>query len=492
MDPVYRRFLRQNLDLSAVGLARREDNSPYFCTPKGASVIGWAGVDGIHFCFVRGFGLTVFAVSPMSGGADCVHPLARNFEDFLRLLLACGDTAALEQAHAWDAAQFSAFLRDCPPTPEGRQALAALARAMDLTPMEQPFDYLRAVQGEIDLSRLRFSDAYHEAAGTAPVEPEAWKVYFTGGFFGPGGRERAGTEVPLHRQFDWAGRRWTVPAVYLCARGIVADICLRADPEPLRAFLKTWEKDLPETFSPELQMKIDAENPLSFDFRPQLTADGRKLAFSHSCGVCYNPFLPEQDPAAARIAAHYGLDPDCGWMICRASFPWPGKRPRAVTELRLTMTQEPLRLPGPHFTVRRAGETVPFSLPGGQTCVLTVRALTPQTLPAASLGADRFYPTRFTVLEYTLSPEPAEPVTVRDCTRSDPPRLVRTEDGQEAPGVAIIGGADGPIAYVMETPPRAGERAACSALHFEAPEEIEWRLEFRRNAAGTESFPLTF
>ena len=179
-------------------------------------------------------------------------------------------------------------------------------------------------------------------------------------------------------------------------------------------------------------------------------------------------------------------------MICRASFPWPGKRPRAVTELRLTMTQEPLRLPGPHFTVRRAGETVPFSLPGGQTCVLTVRALTPQTLPAASLGADRFYPTRFTVLEYTLSPEPAEPVTVRDCTRSDPPRLVRTEDGQEAPGVAVIGGADGPIAYVMETPPRAGERAVCSALHFEAPEEIEWRLEFRRNAAGTESFPLTF
>lgn len=63
MAAFYQKFLRKHLDLSPLSVMRREDNDPYFCTPKGASIFGWAGVDGIHFCFVRGFGETVFAVS---------------------------------------------------------------------------------------------------------------------------------------------------------------------------------------------------------------------------------------------------------------------------------------------------------------------------------------------------------------------------------------------------------------------------------------------
>lgn len=43
----------------------------------------------------------VFVVNPMDFG-DCVHPIARNFEDLLRLLLSCADMAALEQCYAWD------------------------------------------------------------------------------------------------------------------------------------------------------------------------------------------------------------------------------------------------------------------------------------------------------------------------------------------------------------------------------------------------------
>ena len=114
MDKVFQKFLRSGIELSVVGVECREDNNPYFCTPKGASIFGWAGVDGIHFCFVRGFGSMVFSVSPMNSAPDFVHPLANNFADFLRLLLACGDSAALEQAWMWDKAQFEAFLRDNP------------------------------------------------------------------------------------------------------------------------------------------------------------------------------------------------------------------------------------------------------------------------------------------------------------------------------------------------------------------------------------------
>lgn len=91
MDRTFQKFLRSGLDLAPLGVERREENLPYFCTPKGAAIFGWAGVDGIHYCFIRGFGGMVFAVSPMNAAPDCVHPLARDFADFLRLLLACGD-----------------------------------------------------------------------------------------------------------------------------------------------------------------------------------------------------------------------------------------------------------------------------------------------------------------------------------------------------------------------------------------------------------------
>lgn len=93
MDKTFQKFLRYSIDLSPVGVERCADNPPYFCMPRGASVFGWAGMDGIHFCFIRGFDGMVFAVSPMNAAPDFVHPLAKDFADFLRLLLASGNVA---------------------------------------------------------------------------------------------------------------------------------------------------------------------------------------------------------------------------------------------------------------------------------------------------------------------------------------------------------------------------------------------------------------
>ena len=49
MDKTFQKLLQTDIDLSSLGVERRTDNEPYFCTPKGASVFGWTGVDGIHF-----------------------------------------------------------------------------------------------------------------------------------------------------------------------------------------------------------------------------------------------------------------------------------------------------------------------------------------------------------------------------------------------------------------------------------------------------------
>jgi hypothetical protein len=132
-------------------------------------------VDGIHYCFVRGFGGMVFAVSPMNTPGNYVHPVARDFVDFLRLLLACGDVAALEQVYCWDQAQFDAFLQNNPLTSDQQVVLDAIRERLLLVPMEQPFDYVKELQSEFDYSRIKYTEDYYECVPVEPKIPE-WKV----------------------------------------------------------------------------------------------------------------------------------------------------------------------------------------------------------------------------------------------------------------------------------------------------------------------------
>ena len=49
-----KQYLNSDLDLSILGLNRGPEEGGYFCTPLGAKVIGWAGVDGIYYCTIEG------------------------------------------------------------------------------------------------------------------------------------------------------------------------------------------------------------------------------------------------------------------------------------------------------------------------------------------------------------------------------------------------------------------------------------------------------
>ena len=46
----YTEFKRMHIDLGALGAEGGRNAVRYTCTPKGAKIFGWAGVDGIHFC----------------------------------------------------------------------------------------------------------------------------------------------------------------------------------------------------------------------------------------------------------------------------------------------------------------------------------------------------------------------------------------------------------------------------------------------------------
>ena len=93
----YQKFRKLKIDFSAIEFEQAGNEDKYFCTPIGAHLIGRAGVDGIHYCTVRGQGEMIFAVNPSNEVGKNVFPIAKTFDELLSLLLACGSMAAAKE-----------------------------------------------------------------------------------------------------------------------------------------------------------------------------------------------------------------------------------------------------------------------------------------------------------------------------------------------------------------------------------------------------------
>ena len=498
MKLTYRDFVKQGIDLAPLEVAPGNWDETYFCTPRGARMIGWAGVDGIHFCFIRGFGEMVFAVSPMNPPPHYVHPLSRDFADFLRLLLACGGSAALEQAWQWEEGQFAAYLAENPPTQAQKAVLEQISKQTGLTPMEEPWQYLHELQGAFDERKLKYTEAFYdpEMNPDAPQPPPAWKVFYDGNFWGHSGRGRAGKEVAVRREFDWAGRHWIIPSVYLCGKGLVVDVCMGAAPARIRAFMEQWDLN-PQTealkhFTQEQRMQMDLDNPMHLDFHALLHLNGRELSPDNGCGTSYNPCLPPEDAPgdeARRAVEHYGLDPGRGWAIWRFTYPWGTKRRPAIRSLSLTMIQERVSRPGPHFRVGGPGDRVAFSY-GGREHVLEVREYGAQAVDWSRMpdtGLER--PSHYVAMSYTVTPElPDGVLTLADCDDGDRPRQAPSAPGQPvATPCAMVMGIISPAASQGE----GKLHAACSSLYFAPVEQVQWRMVFHEKQAEDKAVDLS-
>lgn len=150
---IYQKFKELNIDTKPLGFVPNESKKPYFCIPKGAKIIGWTGVNDIHFCFIHSFGEMVFALNPMNTPGDCVQPLANSFSDFLCLLSTCGNTTALEQVHSCDEVTFNTFLAKNPINKEQLTVINAIHDKLQLEPMKQLFAYLKQLHTEFDFSK---------------------------------------------------------------------------------------------------------------------------------------------------------------------------------------------------------------------------------------------------------------------------------------------------------------------------------------------------
>ena len=162
---MYEKFCQLGIDGRWIGLEKSDMCVDYFCTPRNATVIGWE--NSIHYCFIRGYRDMVFAVNPESCVDKYVYPLAMNFKEFLRLILACGSTTAVEQIIGWSKEQFENFLHSEDNTllPEQKEVLDRIQAELKLTPKENPYEYVKAVQEQYGDCKIKFSNEYYDTLG---------------------------------------------------------------------------------------------------------------------------------------------------------------------------------------------------------------------------------------------------------------------------------------------------------------------------------------
>jgi len=279
------------------------------------------------------------------------------------------------------------------------------------------------------------------------------------------------------------GGKLAHPVVYLCAKGLVADVCRRAPAARVEEFLRRWLPALQQDgLTPEEAGQLEKENPLELSFSVQAQVNGRPLAPANGCAFSWIPpallpagVQPEEEVRAAM--RHYALDENCAWMVRRVAFSWATRRAPRIRDLRLHLDVQPTALAAARFSSPAVGEIVRFAHPvTGVQHTLTVQGYEKKNVDHRGFGVQGFeYPGHFTAMTYTLSPDAQ--VRVCDENNSDQPRPAPGgASSGHAAAIGIIGGEDGPTAILLSGD-ESRMRIACSALRFEPAETVNWRVE---------------
>ncbi|NLK22188.1 MAG: hypothetical protein GX308_09000 [Epulopiscium sp.] len=431
----------------------------------------------------------VFAVSPMNTPRKYVHPLANSFSDFLCLLLACGDTAALEQAHGWHQKEFDTFLEDNPVTKEQMAVLNIIREKLYLEPMEHPFTYIKQLQAEFDYSKIKFTKDYEDFIPPVPSLPE-WKVCFDGNFWGQSGRQRPGKEITVQTHFNLNDKEWHIPSIYSCSSGLIIDFCIKIPAKRITNFIDKWELS-PENggsnFSEQQQEEIETENPITINISPEIVLNGKTISCSHSYKLSWNPCFPELNEIESYGACkHYGLDQNSGWVIWRSAFPWQTKRKPSISSLDVMIKHDPINISSSHFNINAPGERIEFTNPVTNILhIMTVQEYKLQEIPTNMFSDEDYdFPSHCIAMSYTISPDlDDESFSVRDCSSGDKPRKkhrnpMEPQAISDCFAVGIISGAHSLAAITFGDSRQGKLRALCSALHFEPVETVDWKIIF--------------
>ena len=320
---------------------------------------------------------------------------------------------------------------------------------------------------------------------------ERFHVFFESGYWGKSGRGRVGTEIPLHSSFEWGDEVWHIPAIHTFAKGAVMDFCVEIQANRLKKFLQKWVPMCGGNLeiSQELRAEAERENPLCIDFRPHLLVNGAEITATRGCGTSWIPErcrsgALESSEEVEALLSHYGLDREKAWSFHRWSFSWATRKQPEIMSLQLRLERDAATINGIHFSNPAVGDVISFVHPvSGVEHRLTVVKYEPQEFPMEAIAHSEYkFPTHYTHMAYTVTPElPEESIQVCDCLENDRavPKLGAAPHDASASG--IIGSASGSVGVILadDNPSGAAIHKACSALHFQPAENIEWRIYFR-------------
>ena len=303
-----------------------------------------------------------------------------------------------------------------------------------------------------------------------------YKVFYQGSLYGHFGRDRAGKEIEINKSFLWGGENWLVPSVYVCGKGLVADVIKSVSSEKVNAFAEKFGLDKNSDscdFSEEHLVKIEAENPLGGGIYVTAKINGRESSMEFSSSDCWNPLFPDGG-GSEKLLEKYGLDKSFCWQITRVSIPWRGRKPKKIGSLSLCLRADRLRVSNMHFKAERPGDRTEFTNPAtGKTHILTVTDIKRQSLAQfPHIGKDE--PKFFTLLRVDISPEISkDALLITDCAEGD--RTHKRALPRNTSAIGIIGGADGPTVIISEY---ESGHTACSSMHFEPEYEPDWCMTF--------------
>ncbi len=306
-------------------------------------------------------------------------------------------------------------------------------------------------------------------------------VYFSGGFFHHITNEKKGKKQTVNVSFQKDGKNWYIPAIYICPKGIVADICVETDYNEYCSFIKSFTDENGEIrsdLSTTEYLFQERNNPLNHSFDARLLRNKKTILCSQMQSIVYLPDNTD-DKEALRLVKHYKLNQSSCWSIYRICFP-------CYTKSNVTTLAIQIKAPYDFVTASK------FSIAAGEkTTIIHPVTKKEYLLEAVSLTDEVFrfsnsshtMPQHYKMLRYTLTPEPPSmDYIVRDVLNSDPiiPQNQIYEFLPDASqSLAIIGGADGPsvLFAICETKDKR-IHTVCSALHFEPKENVKWKFAF--------------
>lgn len=145
MLTTYEKFQSLSIDGSLISLEKIDMVTDFFCYPKKYQAIGYEGC--IMYCFIEGYDDTVFACNPEGCVGMYIYPLARNFDDFISLIIACGSANPIEQIVWMSKEQFEEHIMSeqviC--TKQQEDILLRLQKELEIQPMSNPYENVKNI-----------------------------------------------------------------------------------------------------------------------------------------------------------------------------------------------------------------------------------------------------------------------------------------------------------------------------------------------------------